>query len=178
MYYFYEIYSWITSLGFFIIDIFPPLIRRGVFRLLLGQLGRGGIIDRKVYFRYPKKIFVGNQVYINRGCCLFASAHNDDDINIMIGDHVLIGPNTALFAAGHDAGTLMLDDTYGRITIENDVWIGGNVTILQGVTIHEGAVVGAGSVVVKDVPAYTINVGTPARVVKDRIINEKKDNCS
>lgn len=62
---------------------------------------------------------------------------------------------------------------YGRVTIEDDVWIGGNVTILQGITIHEGAVIGAGSVVVKDVPPFTINVGNPARVVKDRRIIEE-----
>ena len=62
---------------------------------------------------------------------------------------------------------------YGRAMIEDDVWIGGNVTILQGITIHEGAVIGAGSVVVKDVSPFTINVGNSARVVKDRRIIEE-----
>ena len=67
-----------------------------------------------------------------------------------------------------------LTDNYGRVTIENDVWIGGKVTILQGVTIHEGAVVGAGSIVVKDVPPWTINVGNPAREIKKRVIRDGK----
>ena len=83
---------------------------------------------------------------------------------------MVIGPNVSIFSAGHDPMTSNLKDNYGRVTIENDVWIGGDTTILQGVTIHEGAVIGAGSVVVKDVPAWTVSVGNPARVVKDRVI--------
>ena len=52
------------------------------------------------------------------------------------------------------------------IKICDDAWIGMNVIILKGVTIGEGAVIGAGSVVTKDVPAWTVAVGNPARVVK------------
>lgn len=52
------------------------------------------------------------------------------------------------------------------ITIGEDCWLGGNVTILPGVTIGKGAVVGAGSVVTKDVPPESVVVGNPARVIK------------
>ena len=52
------------------------------------------------------------------------------------------------------------------MTICDDVWIGGNVTILPGVTIGEGAVIGAGAVVTQDVPARSLAVGAPARVVR------------
>ena len=52
------------------------------------------------------------------------------------------------------------------IVIKDDVWIGMNVIILKGVTIGEGAIVGAGSVVTKDVPAWTVVAGNPAKVVK------------
>lgn len=52
------------------------------------------------------------------------------------------------------------------ITIEEDCWIGGNVTILCGVTIGKGTVIGAGSVVTKDIPAESVAVGNPARVIK------------
>lgn len=166
----FEEYSWLTTIGFFLLDLLPPILRKCLFKLILGRLGSHVMIDRCVYFRYPQKIFIGNNCAINRGCRFFASAHTDDKKNIDIGNHVIIGPNVTIFTAGHDPETIELADNYGRVTIENDVWIGGNVTILQGVTIHEGAVIGAGSIVVKDVPAWTINVGNPAREIKKRKI--------
>lgn len=174
MLFLFEEYSWITSIGYFLLDLLPAFLRKCVLKLVLGSFGKGGMIDRKVYFRYPGKIYIGKRCAINRGCSFFASAHSKDKKNIVIGDHVVIGPNVTIFSAGHDPETMELTDNYGRVTIENDVWIGGNVTILQGVTIHEGAVVGAGSIVVKDVPPWTINVGNPAREIKKRVIRDGK----
>nr|WP_250323853.1 DapH/DapD/GlmU-related protein [Bacteroides xylanisolvens] len=54
------------------------------------------------------------------------------------------------------------------ITIENDVWIGAGVVILAGVHIGKGAIIAAGAVVNRDVPAYTIVGGVPAKVLKER----------
>jgi acetyltransferase-like isoleucine patch superfamily enzyme len=58
--------------------------------------------------------------------------------------------------------------TYKKITIEDDVWIGANVTVLKGINIGTGAVVAAGSVVTKDVPNFAIVAGNPAKVIKIR----------
>ena len=52
------------------------------------------------------------------------------------------------------------------MAIEDDAWIGAGAIILPGVTIHKGAIVGAGSVVTKDVPPYSIVAGNPARVIR------------
>ena len=60
------------------------------------------------------------------------------------------------------------DLIYKPINIGNDVWIGSNVCIMPGVTISDGVVVGAGGVVTKDIPAYAIAVGNPARIIKYR----------
>lgn len=62
--------------------------------------------------------------------------------------------------------------TKGPIVIKDDVWIGTNALILSGVTVGQGAIIGAGSVVTKDVPAYSIVVGNPAKVVKYRYSKE------
>lgn len=57
----------------------------------------------------------------------------------------------------------------GRVTIEEDAFIGCNVTICSAVTIGKGAIVGAGSVVTKDIPPYQVWAGNPARYIKDRV---------
>ena len=90
---------------------------------------------------------------------------------VYIGDQVLIAPHVTIAAGNHDykqtaqpmrfAGAL----SSGPIIIENDVWIGANVCVLDGVRIGRGAVIGAGSVVTKSIPEYSIAYGVPARVV-------------
>ncbi len=63
----------------------------------------------------------------------------------------------------------------GRVTVQDDVWIGAGAIILQGVTLHTGAVVGAGAVVTHDVAPFTIVVGTPARVLRRRFPDDVCD---
>ncbi|MFC1825969.1 DapH/DapD/GlmU-related protein [Thermodesulfobacteriota bacterium] len=54
------------------------------------------------------------------------------------------------------------------VTIGKEVWVGMGVLILPGVTIGDGAIIGAGSVVIKDIPPYTVAVGNPCKVIKKR----------
>lgn len=58
--------------------------------------------------------------------------------------------------------------SHKKVTIEDDVWIGTQISILPGVTIGRGSVIGAGAVVTKDTPPYSVAVGMPAKVIKDR----------
>ncbi len=92
---------------------------------------------------------------------------------IEIGARVQIAPNCAFYPYAHgiELGQPMQDQpltTKGGIVIEDDVWLGYRVIVLDGVRIGEGAVVGAGSVVTKDIPAGAIAVGAPARVIDMR----------
>lgn len=98
---------------------------------------------------------------------------------IHIGSFVMLGPHVTMLCGDHDIDQLglpmaLITDTNKLparskgITIEDDVWIGANATLLKGVNIGRGAVVAAGSVVTKHVPAFTVVAGTPARVVRDR----------
>lgn len=92
---------------------------------------------------------------------------------ITIGKNVMFGPKCSLFAENH-----VFSDTNNSIksqgvqqkgiTIEDDCWIGSNVTILDGVTIGKGSVIGAGTLVTKNVPAYSIIVDKREKLVKQR----------
>jgi acetyltransferase-like isoleucine patch superfamily enzyme len=168
----YTTYSFFLNLVYLFLEWFPHPVRILVFRLLLEHLGKAVLIDYGTYFRYPGKIKIGNEVAINRGCEFYA-AHRANGGTITIGNNVAIGPHVVVFSGGHDHTTIDLADTAGPVVIHDFVWIGGNSTILQGVTIGEGAVIGAGSVVTRDVPPYTIAAGNPARVIKSRDLSSK-----
>ncbi len=92
---------------------------------------------------------------------------------IRIGNYVRIAPHVMMIATNHVFadpdrpihGQGMKDEP---ITIEDDVWVGGRVTITAGVTIGRGCVIGAGAVVTRDVPPYSIAAGVPARVIGSR----------
>lgn len=82
-----------------------------------------------------------------------------------IGNNVFIGP-CATFTNDKMPRSKVYPDAFSRITIEEHASIGANATLLPGVTIGKHAMVGAGSVVTKDVPAYAVVVGNPAKIIK------------
>jgi acetyltransferase-like isoleucine patch superfamily enzyme len=92
---------------------------------------------------------------------------------INIGNSVQIAPNCAFYPYDHsfepDLPIIKQPlKSRGGIIVEDDVWLGEGVILLDGLTIGKGAVVGAGSVVIQDIPEGSIAVGSPARVVKYR----------
>jgi len=112
-------------------------------------------------------LIIGDFVQINWGCYISGEG------GLEIGDRVLIGPNVCILSAGHgymDDKKLIQQQglTYGKIVVEEDVWIGGGSVILQEVRLGRGCVVGGGSTVVKDVPPYAVVAGNPAEVIKWR----------
>ena len=97
---------------------------------------------------------------------------------VTIGDYVMIGPNTMISTVGHPISPSGRRKHLGiakPVTIGNDVWIGGNVTILPGVNIGNNVIVAAGAVVTQDVPDNCIVGGVPARKIKD-IENDVKED--
>lgn len=91
-----------------------------------------------------------------------------------IGSYVMMGPDCTIYTCNHNFSDLskpMMEQGYGEekeVVIGDDVWIGGNVTILPGVKIGSHSIIGACSVVTKDVPEYAIVAGNPAQVKKYR----------
>ena len=109
---------------------------------------------------------------ITCGDNFYANAHCHILGEIRFGKNVLIGPKVIIWGRDHGMkkGSPMNTQEYKRkpIVIGDDVWIGACSIILKGVTIGEGAVVAAGSVVTKDVDAYAIVGGNPAKLIKYR----------
>lgn len=92
-----------------------------------------------------------------------------DIAKVNIGDNCMIGPNTLITTVGHPINPLKRRKKLAQakpISIGNDVWIGGNVTILPGVKIGDNVVVAAGAVITKDIDSNTIVGGVPAKVLK------------
>ncbi len=114
-------------------------------------------------------IEIGNNVYLNSGCVLYSGN------GIKIGNHVLIGPNCSIVPTNHeylDKNQLISQQRFakskGGIIIEDDVWLGANVTVVDGAVIKKGAVIGANSLVMGVVEEYSVNVGSPAKCINYR----------
>lgn len=134
---------------------------------LLSQLiprhGNDTVILAPIYADYGVKTTIGDGTFINHNAYLM------DGGTITIGRHCFIGPNCGMYTAGHPLNPEERNKGLERalpIVIEDNVWIGADVTILPGVTIGEGAVIGGKSCVTKDVPAGVIAVGNPCRVMR------------
>ena len=113
------------------------------------------------YADFGKNISFGKNVFVN-SCC-----HFQDQGGIKIGDGVFIGHNVVFATATHDLNPRMNRKLfYKPIEIKNNVWIGSNATILQGVTIGEWSVIAAGAVVTKNVEPFTVVGGIPAKFIK------------
>jgi acetyltransferase-like isoleucine patch superfamily enzyme len=94
-----------------------------------------------------------------------------DTCPITIGARTLVGPSCSFYSGGHPVDPFLRNGINGPefgadIVIGEDCWLGGNVIVLPGVTIGRGCTVGAGSVVTKDIPAFHVVVGNPARILR------------
>lgn len=126
-------------------------------------------IEPPFYFCYGKHISIGKGSYLNVNCNFI------DDGEIIIGEKVMFGPAVTIATVGHPINPDLREYMYtAPVRIGDNVWIGGNVTICPGVTIGENSVIGAGSVVIHDVPANSIAVGNPARVIREINETDKK----
>jgi len=140
----------------------PPL-RMNLLRQLLGAIGDGADIQPRFACDYGYTIRIGRNAFINYNCVFL------DCAAIEIGDDLQMGPAVQLYTATHpvDRATRVAGLEMARpIRIGDGVWIGGGAIILPGVTIGDGCVIGAGSVVTRDVPANSVAVGNPARIVR------------
>lgn len=137
--------------------------RNQMLQQMLGQADADTFINQPFYCDYGKQIRVGKRFFAN--FCLTIL----DEALVTFGDDCFVGPNVSIYTACHSTNPVERNtrqEWAKPVTIGNNVWIGGSVTILAGVTIGDNCTIGAGSVVTRDIPANSVAVGNPARVVK------------
>ena len=147
--------------------------RMGILKELFPHSDETLLLRGPVYVDYGDNTYFGKNVYANYNFVIL------DVCPVRIGDNVFFGPNVSILTALHaligeerqfyfdEEKGHFTDREYGKpITIGNDCWFGGSVTILPGVTIHDNVVVGAGSVVTHDLESGYVYVGNPAKKLK------------
>jgi len=131
------------------------------------RVGEGCMYLDQIVWLNGANIEMGDNVRFNFGCWVNGYG------GLTIGNDVGVGPGTMIHTANHlsgdhDRATIDQGWESRPVTIGDNVWIGMGVRILPGVTIGDGAIIGAGSVVTKDLPPMSVNVGLPATTIKTR----------
>ena len=138
---------------------------------IFGKTGETIFVEAPFHCDYGYNIEVGENFFANYNLTIL------DVGKVKIGANAQIAPNVSIYTAGHPVHPESRNTGYEYgipITIGDNVWIGGSVTILPGVTIGSNVVIGAGSVVTKDLPDNVIAAGNPCRVIRT-ITEEDRD---
>jgi len=137
-------------------------VRRFFYRLSGMRIGKGSAIHMWTTLYKPSGISIGKDTIIGEKATL------DGRAKLSIGDHVDIASEVMIYNAEHDINDPHFTATQAPVDIEDYVFIGPRAIILPGITIGKGAVVAAGAVVTKDVDAFAIVGGVPAKVIGER----------
>lgn len=132
-------------------------------RSLLGSCGERFHFNQPFRCDYGRNIHIGEDFFANFNLTVL------DEAEVRIGDHCFIGPNVSIYTACHPLDPLERAkgvEWAEPVTIGDNVWIGGGVTIVPGVTIGDNVVIGAGAVVTRGIPSNVVAGGNPARVIK------------
>jgi acetyltransferase-like isoleucine patch superfamily enzyme len=135
-------------------------LRRWFLRSWLESFGVGCGVQMHCRFLHGPGVSLGARSVINHGSLLDGRRYA-----IRVGCDVSIGPEAAILTLGHDPRSSQFTDRGGVVTIGDHAWIGFRAIVLPGISIGEGAVVGAGAVVTRDIPPFTIVAGNPARPI-------------
>jgi acetyltransferase-like isoleucine patch superfamily enzyme len=130
------------------------------------KIGAGSTFHMGARFYNPANISVGKDTIIGEGVVL------DGRGTLQIGDHVDFATDVMVYNAQHDIESPTFSAVVEPVVIKDFVFVGPRAIILPGVTIEKGAVVAAGAVVTKDVEAFTVVGGVPAKVIGERKLKE------
>lgn len=137
--------------------------RNGLLEKILGETPENVELVAPIWVDYGKHIKLGKNVFVN------ANSYFMDGNYIFIGDNVFIGPDCGFYTNTHPENVHLRNKGLEKalpITIEKNVWLGANVSVMPGITIEEGSVIGAGNIVTKNIPKNSVAVGNPCQVIR------------
>ena len=147
----------------FISHIPSSKFRLWFYRDVMGfKISKGSFIFLGCKFDCTKGLVIGKNSVINARCRL------DNRGGIDIGENVSVSSDVIILTAEHDMDTHDFAGRNKKVIIEDYVWIGTRAMVLPGITVSRGALIAAGSIVTKDVPAFSVVAGVPARFIKKR----------
>jgi putative colanic acid biosynthesis acetyltransferase WcaF len=136
--------------------------RRFWLRLFGAQIGKKVLIRPSVKITYPWKVSIGDYSWIGDDVVLYSLGE------IEIGSNTVISQKSYLCTGSHDYTKESFDIFSKKITVGNSCWLATDVFVAPGITISDGAIVGARSSVLSDINSKTINVGSPAKEIRER----------
>lgn len=137
-------------------------IRRFFYRLAGVKIGTGSAIHTGARFYNPSNIEIGEDSIIGENCVL------DGRDKLIIGNHVDIASEVMIYNSKHDIESSDFHAIHKQVVIEDYVFIGPRSIILPNVNIGKGAIIAAGAVVTKNIDAFQIVAGIPAKVIGER----------
>ena len=161
------------SLPFLLDSILSP-----IYKGALRECGRGvRLRPLSSDFKGLSNLSIGDGTHLPKNTVIYCT-----EAPVRIGKNVIFGPRPTIISGDHrtDVPEQYIIDCVEKLSsndqpilIEDDVWIGANVTILKGVTIGKGSVIAAGSVVTRSIPSCCIAGGVPAKVLRNRFQSEE-----
>jgi len=143
-------------------------LRRIIFKQILFKCGKKILVLKNAYVGDGSRLSIGDRSYIGLNARLGGK--------ITIGSDVIMGPDVVIMTASHEYKDSQIPiNQQGNIEekeviIGDDVWIGTRSILMPGVIIGDHSIIGAGSVVTKSFPKYSILAGSPAKIIKNRLV--------
>ena len=137
-------------------------LRKSLLRVFGAKVGLGVAIHHGIRVRAARRLIIADDVWIGEGVAIDARG------GVAIGKSTSVGDFVQIISAQHDWRATDFRYTTAPVDIGHHCWINSRSIIIPGTNVGDGSVIGAGAVVTRDTPPWTLNVGTPARVIADR----------
>ena len=134
------------------------------------KIGKGLVIKNNVCIKFPWKLTLGDNVWLGESCWI------DNLDSITIGNNVCISQGALLLTGNHDYTVSTFDYRNAPILIEDGAWIGAKAVVCPSVVVRTHAILTVGSIATKEMEAYGIYQGNPARMIRKRVIKNRNES--